>query len=80
MASGTPVIVSKTSGAAEVTPHVLTVDFWDIDEMAEKIVALLRYRVLSDVLAKNELHDVEELTWDKIADRTLEVYNEVLKR
>jgi len=79
MASGTPVIVSKTSGAAEVTPHKLSVDFWDVNALAEKIVALLRYRVLSDTLGKAEFADAQTLTWDKIADQTIQVYNEVAK-
>jgi len=77
MASGTPVLVSKTSGAAEVTPHRLTVDFWDINQMAEKMVALLRYKVLSETLGKEELHDALELTWDKIAEETMRVYEEI---
>jgi len=79
MASGTPVIVSKTSGAAEVTPHKLLVDFWDVNALAEKIVALLRYKVLSDTLSKAELDDISNLTWDKIADQTINVYKEISK-
>jgi len=78
MASGTPVILSKTSGAAEVTPHVLTVDFWDINGMAEKIIALLRYKVLSATLSKAEFLDAANLTWDKVAGQTIDVYKEVV--
>ena len=79
MASGTPVLLSKTSGAAEISPHVLTVDFWDVDAMAEKIIALLRYRVLSEYLGREELKDVMELTWDRVAEQTIGVYNEVIR-
>ncbi|VVC72090.1 D-inositol-3-phosphate glycosyltransferase [uncultured archaeon] len=77
MASGTPVIVSKTSGAAEVSPHRLTVDFWDVNGLAEKIVALLRYRVLREDLSRNEYKDARSLTWDKVADETINVYREL---
>jgi glycosyltransferase involved in cell wall biosynthesis len=77
MASGTPVLLSKTSGASEITPHRLTVDFWDVDAMAEKIVALLRYRVLRETLGRNEHCDAEALTWDRAAEGTLEVYRSV---
>lgn len=80
MASGTPVLLSKTSGAAEITPHRLTVDFWDVNGMAEKIIALLRYKVLSETLAKEEFADVVNLTWDKIAEQTIGVYEEVMGR
>ena len=34
-----PVIMSKQSGVSEVIEHALKVDFWDTDEMANKIVA-----------------------------------------
>ena len=79
MASGTPVLVSKTSGAAEVTPHKLVIDFWDVNGMAEKMVALLRYKTLSETLGKEELRDALNLTWDKIADDTLRVYEEIAR-
>ena len=38
-----PVLVSKQSGVSEVLQHVLKVDFWDVEEMANKIVAVLRH-------------------------------------
>jgi glycogen(starch) synthase len=40
---GTPSLISKQSGVGEVLTHVLKVDFWDVDEMANKILAALRY-------------------------------------
>ncbi len=78
MASGTPVLLSKTSGAAEVTPHKLVVDFWDINGMAEKMVALLRYRTLSETLGQEELKDAGSITWDKVAEETIKVYEEAI--
>jgi glycogen(starch) synthase len=78
MASGTPVLLSKSSGAAEVTPHKLVVDFWDINGMAEKMVALLRYRTLSETLGQEELKDAGSITWDKVAEETIKVYEEAI--
>jgi len=77
MASGTPVLLSKTSGAAEITPHVLTVDFWDINGMAEKIIALLRYKALSKTLSEAEFKAASSMTWAKVAEETIRVYEEV---
>ena len=37
-----PVLMSKQSGIAEVVTHALKVDFWDIDEMANKMIAVLK--------------------------------------
>src|SRR5208282_5530056 len=39
MSHDVPVIISKQSGVSEVLTHALKVDFWDINEMANKIVA-----------------------------------------
>ncbi|GAH90104.1 unnamed protein product, partial [marine sediment metagenome] len=38
-----PVIISKQSGVSEVLMHALKVDFWDVDEIANKIIAVLKY-------------------------------------
>ncbi len=40
--NGTPVIISKTSGVAEVLPNgALKVDFWDVEKLAEHILTVL---------------------------------------
>jgi glycosyltransferase involved in cell wall biosynthesis len=41
--NGTPVIVPRTSGVAEVVSHAFKSDFWDVDRMADQVVALLRH-------------------------------------
>ncbi|MHC4436967.1 MAG: glycosyltransferase, partial [Planctomycetota bacterium] len=38
-----PVIISKQSGVSEVLMHALKVDFWDVNEIANKVVAVLKY-------------------------------------
>ena len=43
MSHDVPVIISKQSGVSEVLTHALKVDFWDINEMANKIIAVLRH-------------------------------------
>ena len=72
--AGTPVILSKTSGVSEVLRHCLLVDFWDVDEMANKIVALLRYKPLHKMLTENAEKEVRLFTWDRTARKTLDVY------
>ncbi|MEM3400357.1 MAG: glycosyltransferase, partial [Candidatus Micrarchaeia archaeon] len=78
MCSGTPVIVSKTSGVGEATTHTLKVDFWDIDKMADRIISLLKYDALHKTLSENALNEVLKFTWGKCAFRTLNVYREVI--
>lgn len=73
-----PVILSKTSGASEVLSHVLKVDFWDIDEMANKIVAVLRHPPLSQTLREHGSIEVHRLTWDGAAGRCIDSYSTAL--
>jgi glycogen synthase len=69
-----PVILSKTSGASEVLTHVLKVDFWDIDEMANKILAVLRHPPLSQTLRQHGAFDLHRLTWEGAAERCVASY------
>ena len=46
ISAGTPTIMSKTAGASEAFRNCLRVDFWDTDEIASKIIPLLRYESL----------------------------------
>jgi glycosyltransferase involved in cell wall biosynthesis len=76
--AGTPVVVSRSAGFSEVFSSCLRVDFWDVDEMANKIVSLLRYDVLHRSLSVNGLREICLFTWDRVAGRTLDVYRSVL--
>lgn len=77
MKNDVPVIISKQSGVSEVLTHALKVDFWDVDEMANKIVAVLRYPPLSQTLRQHGPMELRGLTWDGAAKRTADVYQAV---
>ncbi|MEM6852998.1 MAG: glycosyltransferase [Planctomycetota bacterium] len=70
-----PVIMSKQSGVSEVIEHALKVDFWDTDEMANKIIAVLRHPPLGATLREHADLEVRKLTWDGAAAKCLEVYH-----
>ncbi|MFG0256654.1 MAG: glycosyltransferase [Phycisphaerales bacterium JB043] len=74
-----PVIISKQSGVSEVLTHALKVDFWDVDEMANKIIAVLRHAPLSRVLRHHGSMEVRRLTWEGAATKTLGVYQEAIE-
>jgi len=78
MLNGTPSIISKQSGCSEVTKNVLKVDFWDVDQIANNIVALLNHEVLNNTMADEGLDEVNGLTWDKPAKRCVDLYKKVL--
>ena len=73
-----PVIISKQSGVAEVLHHVLKVDFWDIDEMANKIIAVLRHQPLQATLREHGNFEVRKLSWTEAARRCNEVYESMM--
>ncbi|PIN74847.1 4-alpha-glucanotransferase [Candidatus Woesearchaeota archaeon CG10_big_fil_rev_8_21_14_0_10_37_12] len=73
----TPVIISKQSGVSELLNHCLTVDFWDVDELANKIVAVLDYSVLAEELRKNSVEESKQYTWEPAAKKCLALYQEV---
>ncbi len=72
-----PVLISKQSGVAEVLSHVLKVDFWDIDEMANKITAVLKYQSLQMTLKEHGNFEVRKLRWDDAAANCIRVYSEL---
>ncbi len=76
--NGTPIIVSKQSGVAEAVTHALKVDFWDIDEMANKILAVLRYPPLSKTLVEHGSFEVRKLTWEGAANKCVETYQRAM--
>jgi len=73
-----PVIISKQSGVSEVLRHALKVDFWDVNEMANKIVAVLKYPPLRMTLRNHGNFEVRKLRWRDAASNCLRVYEEAL--
>ncbi len=78
VSAGTPTVASKSAGFSEVFSSCLRVDFWDVDEMANKIVSLLRYEPLRRTLSLEGKREIELFTWDRVAGLTLDVYNGVI--
>ena len=74
MRQDVPVIISKQSGVSEVLIHALKVDFWDIHDIANKIVAVLRHPPLSQTLREHGSFELRQLTWDGAAKACDKVY------
>jgi glycosyltransferase involved in cell wall biosynthesis len=72
------VLISKSSGVSEVLTHALKVDFWDIDDMANKIIAVLRHPPLSQTLRQHGAFEVRRITWEGAALRCERVYQSVI--
>jgi glycosyltransferase involved in cell wall biosynthesis len=73
-----PVIISKQSGVSEVLLHALKVDFWDVDEIANKIVAVLKYPPLEMTLRNHGNFEVRKLRWRDSAEKCARIYQDTL--
>ncbi|OQA00366.1 MAG: Glycogen synthase [Planctomycetes bacterium ADurb.Bin401] len=73
-----PVLISKQSGVSEVLTHVLKADFWDVNEIANKIVAVLKYPPLQMTLKEHGNYEVRKLRWEDAAEKCKQVYNQVI--
>lgn len=77
--NGVPVLMSKQSGAGEVMHNCLKVDYWDTDEMADKIFAVIEHGVLAGTLTSESYQDLNALNWSKQADRVITIYQDLIK-
>ena len=75
--AGTPVLISKQSGVSEVIAHALKADFWDVNDLANKILAILRYRTLSHVMSEHASQEITKFSWDTPAQKCIDIYNEL---
>jgi len=71
---GTPVLISKQSGVSEVLSHCLKVDFWDIDQMTNKILAVLKYNELKEELSENGKKEAQKINWYDTAQKFIKTY------
>jgi len=73
-----PVIISKQSGVSEVLKHALKVDFWDVNEIANKIIAVLKYPPLDMTLRDYGNFEIRKLRWEDSARKCAKIYEEML--
>ena len=78
MSSDIPVLVSKESGVSEVLSTALKSHFWDIDDMADKVVSVLRHKKLSNHLSVNGREEVKTIHWKKAANSLIELYKHLI--
>jgi glycosyltransferase involved in cell wall biosynthesis len=73
-----PVIISKQSGVSEILHHVLKVNFWDIDEMADNMIAVLKYPALVKEMMLRASEEIKRIRWQNSAARVIGIYRRVL--
>lgn len=78
VSNGTPAIISKNSGVKEILTNCLEVDFWDSEEIANKILSILRYHPLEEEIIENAYRELERISWEKQAEKVFNIYKSLL--
>lgn len=74
---GIPVIISNQSGVAEVMQHVVKVDFWNVEVLADAMCNILKYQSLSKMLISKSKNEISNVTWERAANKINTLYHEL---
>jgi glycosyltransferase involved in cell wall biosynthesis len=75
---GTASLITHQSGVGEVLSHVLKVDFWDVDQMANQILSALRYPVLRQQIVSEGKRELFKMSWKEAAQKVCSLYRNLL--
>jgi glycosyltransferase involved in cell wall biosynthesis len=75
MISEVPVLISKESGVSEILSSALKSHFWDIEDMADKVISVLRHKKLQNHLRADGREEVKTIHWKAAAENLISVYN-----
>ncbi len=78
MQCGTPTIISKQSGCAEILSNCVKVDYWDIHAMADAIFSICNNDSLFDYLSQEGKKEVDQITWEKVGAWIRQLYFQTL--
>ena len=81
MACGKPEVASNVGGIPYIVEDGKTgllFECGDVDGMAEKVIALLQNKEMREKMGAAGLERAKEFSWDRIAERTVELYKEVI--
>lgn len=73
-AYGTPSLVTKQSGVSEVLRNCLKVDFWDVTEMANQMLAVVQHDSLRRELTAGAYRELKTLSWHLPAKTISDMY------
>ena len=67
-------IITNQSGVAEVLDNIYRYDFWDVDALADRIVAIATSPALKKEMKQNAKAEYARISWDDVAKRCVEIY------
>lgn len=72
---GTPSLITKQSGVSEVMHNCLKVDFWDVHEMANEILAVVQHDALRRELTIGAYRELQTMSWHHSATKISDIYH-----
>ena len=70
-------IITRQSGVGEVLHNIFRYDFWDIDALADQMIAIATSPALSASLKENVKHEYARLSWHDVARQCIALYQRV---
>jgi glycosyltransferase involved in cell wall biosynthesis len=77
---GNALIISKQSGVGEVLKNIFRYDFWDINRLADQIVAIASSPALKETLRDNVSKEYYLLSWTDVASKIMGHYSHAASR
>ena len=78
MQVGTPTIISKQSGCAEILTHAIKTDYWDIDAMADAIYSIVKNPAMHASLRELGRDEVNNIKWYDAGLKVRGIYDSVI--
>lgn len=72
------VIVTKQAGVGEVLHNIFRYDFWDVDRLADELVAIATSDALQQSLIDNVKNEYTRISWNDVARDCFHVYSSVM--
>ena len=76
---GNALVITKQSGVGEILRSIMRYDFWDEDKLADSLVGIAESNALSENLKNGIKREYTRISWDDVAKKCIEVYDEVRK-
>lgn len=70
-------MISKQSGVGEVLKNIYRFDFWDIDTLADQLIAIASSPSLARELRQNVKKEYDTISWHDVAHQCLDIYTKM---
>jgi glycosyltransferase involved in cell wall biosynthesis len=78
LSADVPVIVSKESGVSEILKSICSVDYWETEELANKMDELLHNDRKAAEMVQSCKKTLETQSWNSVARQVIKVYQNQL--